>query len=259
VPQQKAAQPAESLKRQRWLKAVHDIQTGFSGSGALSSQLKTSVERFRGATGAQVVQVYLCSDGTSQLELAASAGIALAPGGLSYQPGRGYARLAVSRGTLLNIRDLEREEEVECRDLFLGLDLPSCLAVPLVGHRQILGALVAFARRPFLSDAETTRFVETVAGQIGLAIDRASLRQQLQESGGTLSTPRLGLKPSGSLTQSQLTILQLLVDGKSNRQIAETVHLSENTVKFHLRELFRKLNARNRLQAVMAALKQGLI
>ena len=39
-----------------------------------------------------------------------------------------------------------------------------------------------------------------------------------------------------------MTILRLIAGGYSNREIAERVHLSENTIKSHVQEIFRKLN-----------------
>ena len=61
------------------------------------------------------------------------------------------------------------------------------------------------------------------------------------------------------LNASQLAILRLMVEGRSNRQIGEAVHLSENTIKFHVREIFRKLKARNRVEAAMAAVRRGIL
>ena len=60
-------------------------------------------------------------------------------------------------------------------------------------------------------------------------------------------------------TRSQLEVLRLLGAGLSNREIASEVHLSENTVKTHVQEVFRKLGVRNRVEAAMLAHREGLI
>ena len=57
------------------------------------------------------------------------------------------------------------------------------------------------------------------------------------------------------LTGSQLTILGLMTRGFSNREIAAEIHLSENTIKTHVQEIFRKLGVRNRVEAAMTATK----
>ncbi|MGD8498158.1 MAG: response regulator transcription factor, partial [Chromatiales bacterium] len=60
------------------------------------------------------------------------------------------------------------------------------------------------------------------------------------------------------LTQRERAVLELLVEGKRNKAISEALHISERTVKFHVRALFQKLRASNRTEAVMAAVAQGL-
>jgi two-component system, NarL family, response regulator DevR len=61
------------------------------------------------------------------------------------------------------------------------------------------------------------------------------------------------------LTQSQVAILGLMTRGFSNREIATEVHLSENTIKTHVQEIFRKLGVRNRVEAAILAGKSGWI
>lgn len=52
-----------------------------------------------------------------------------------------------------------------------------------------------------------------------------------------------------ALTEREEKVLSLLAQGLSNAQIAAALHLSENTVKFHLRNLFAKLGVSNRTEA----------
>jgi DNA-binding NarL/FixJ family response regulator len=61
-----------------------------------------------------------------------------------------------------------------------------------------------------------------------------------------------------SLTQRETDILALLSEGKSNREIARALFLSEKTVKAHLAAVFRKLGVANRTQAAMAAVSMGM-
>jgi two-component system, NarL family, response regulator DevR len=62
-----------------------------------------------------------------------------------------------------------------------------------------------------------------------------------------------------ALSASQVSILRLISRGHSNREIAVEVHLSENTVKTHVQEIFRKLGVRNRVEAAILAGKSGWI
>jgi two-component system, NarL family, response regulator LiaR len=61
------------------------------------------------------------------------------------------------------------------------------------------------------------------------------------------------------ITRRELEILQLIAAGLSNREIAERLYLSENTVKTHSGRLFEKLDAKRRTQAVQRGKEAGLI
>jgi two-component system, NarL family, response regulator LiaR len=61
------------------------------------------------------------------------------------------------------------------------------------------------------------------------------------------------------ITRRELEILELIARGLSNREIAETLFVSENTVKTHSSRLFEKLSARRRTQAVQLGKELGLI
>jgi two-component system, NarL family, response regulator LiaR len=62
-----------------------------------------------------------------------------------------------------------------------------------------------------------------------------------------------------SITGRELEILQLIAEGLSNREIAEKLFISENTVKTHSSRLFDKLGAKRRTQAVQLGKMFGLI
>ena len=61
------------------------------------------------------------------------------------------------------------------------------------------------------------------------------------------------------ITPRELEILEAIASGLSNREIAERLFVSENTVKTHTSRLFDKLSARRRTQAVQRAKEEGLI
>ena len=61
------------------------------------------------------------------------------------------------------------------------------------------------------------------------------------------------------ITKRELEILELIAQGMSNREIAEKLFVSENTVKTHSSRLFDKLGARRRTQAVQLGQEMGLI
>jgi DNA-binding NarL/FixJ family response regulator len=62
-----------------------------------------------------------------------------------------------------------------------------------------------------------------------------------------------------SLTPRELQVLSLVADGLSNKGVAASLGVSDETVKFHLGSVFGKLGASNRTDAVRLALRRGLI
>ena len=72
----------------------------------------------------------------------------------------------------------------------------------------------------------------------------------------TLNRKKLG---DLGITPRELEILELIAQGLSNREIAERLFVSENTVKTHSSRLFEKLSAKRRTQAVQIGKQLGLI
>ena len=82
--------------------------------------------------------------------------------------------------------------------------------------------------------------------------------------GGTWVSPAVASKLVARMTRVQLTqremsVLRLVAAGKPNRDIGESLNISEGTVKIHLSHLFEKLGATSRTDAVAKAAERGLI
>jgi DNA-binding NarL/FixJ family response regulator len=82
-----------------------------------------------------------------------------------------------------------------------------------------------------------------------------NLFEAMDLGGGNNDSPH---RATASLTQRETDILALLAEGRSNRDIARALFLSEKTVKAHLAAVFRKLGVSNRTQAAMAAVSMGI-
>jgi DNA-binding NarL/FixJ family response regulator len=70
---------------------------------------------------------------------------------------------------------------------------------------------------------------------------------------------RIGGRDPQALTDRELTVLQELTHGKSTREVAEHIHVSEETVKTYLKQIFRKLGVHDRTEAVAEAFRRGLV
>ena len=92
-------------------------------------------------------------------------------------------------------------------------------------------------------------------------------RADLWNVGGTLfdgdrrglASPPARRRRLEGLSTRELEILELVAEGLGNREIAEQLHLSEETVKTHLRRLMRKLGATSRAHAVALGIRTQLI
>lgn len=70
---------------------------------------------------------------------------------------------------------------------------------------------------------------------------------------------RIGGRNPEALTDREVTVLQSLSNGMSTKQVAQQMHLSEETIKTYLGHVFRKLQVKDRTEAVAEAFRRGLI
>lgn len=87
------------------------------------------------------------------------------------------------------------------------------------------------------------------------AISRYSLPDGLDD----LFLQPVGIPPTNSLSKREADILNLIAQGLSNRGIANTFGLSEQTVKNHVSLILNKMKAKNRTQAALLAFRQNLV
>lgn len=64
---------------------------------------------------------------------------------------------------------------------------------------------------------------------------------------------------ASDLSPRELQVLKLIVEGKSNKEIADELKIVEGTVKYHLSMIFSKMNVQDRTEAATAALRRGLV
>lgn len=105
----------------------------------------------------------------------------------------------------------------------------------------------------------------------GASVDRLLAAIAAAQEGATYLDPQIArrvidnLKPPSpnsniaNLSQRELEVLKLMVDGLSNPEIAAKLYLSPNTVKTHVRGIMNKLSVDDRVQAAVVALRSGLV
>jgi DNA-binding NarL/FixJ family response regulator len=82
--------------------------------------------------------------------------------------------------------------------------------------------------------------------------------------GGTEVPPRIAERLAARAQRQDLTtrereVLERLARGRSNKEIGAQLHISDETVKSHLKSLFAKLNVRDRTDAALSAVRQGIV
>jgi DNA-binding NarL/FixJ family response regulator len=118
-------------------------------------------------------------------------------------------------------------------------------------------ALRAGARAYVLKNKDVEYLIETVrlVAEGRIVID-PELAPAIAEG---LSTGKGGHRKSDTLTAREMEVLQLLAFGHTNKDIAERLGISAETVKAHLEHVFEKLEVSDRAAAVATAFRRGLI
>ena len=121
---------------------------------------------------------------------------------------------------------------------------------------RILGALRAGARGYLLKGASRTEIFDAIrtvhsGGSLLGPVVTTRLLEHV-ERGDEQERPN-------NLTPRELEVLALLTRGRKNSEIADTLFISERTVKFHVSSILGKLGAENRTEAVRVAVRRGLV
>jgi two-component system NarL family response regulator len=118
------------------------------------------------------------------------------------------------------------------------------------GDEDVYRALEAGAQGYLLKDADTSDLLQAIrAVHEGRRFVPAAVAQRLVER--TLAGP--------ALTQRELQVLKLVAVGKTNKEVASALFITEGTVKTHVNNILEKLGVRDRTEAAMTALRRGIL
>ncbi|NOY42599.1 MAG: response regulator transcription factor [Planctomycetes bacterium] len=84
-------------------------------------------------------------------------------------------------------------------------------------------------------------------------------REELRRVTGALSTPRVAVDLEVPLTKRESEVLKQLAQGLSNKEIAQALSISYETVKEHVQHILRKVGVSDRTQAAVWAVRKGLV
>ena len=140
--------------------------------------------------------------------------------------------------------------------------LPRAAVIILTGHEEdehVFEGIKAGAQGYLLKDSEPedlSRAIHTVyTGDTIIAPDLAQKMLTTFEGGGPGGSAHL----APPLTERELEVIKALAQGMSDRQIARSLGISEKTVRNHTSNIYRKLHIFDRTQAVIYAVREGVI
>ncbi|HSL82947.1 MAG TPA: response regulator transcription factor [Thermoanaerobaculia bacterium] len=146
----------------------------------------------------------------------------------------------------------------------LAAELPDVKVIVLTASDEesnLFEAIKAGAKGYLLKDLEADKFFSLLEGVAKgePALTPALARKLLDE----FARPRVAAREQydpDALTDREQEVLELMVEGvTSNRKLASSLGVSENTVKFHVRNILDKLHLHNRAQVVGYALRHRLV
>jgi len=129
-------------------------------------------------------------------------------------------------------------------------------------EKYIFDLVRAGATGYLLKDSESSQIISAIRSIYkGESLIHPSVASKILAEFSLLSEGK-GKKPARTehdLTEREITVLRLVADGKTNKEIANDLDLSEKTVKNHVRNIFHKLQVYDRRQAAILAIRKGLI
>ncbi|HEY82266.1 MAG TPA: response regulator transcription factor [Dehalococcoidia bacterium] len=128
---------------------------------------------------------------------------------------------------------------------------------------DLFAAMKFGAKGYILKNTEPDELVQAIlhiaqGGVIISPLMAAKLLSEFRETGAQEVAAPPG-ETEAELSPREDEVLRLVAQGATNKQIAETLFISENTVKTHLRNIMEKLHLANRSQAAAYAVKKGLV
>ncbi|HEX7096057.1 MAG TPA: response regulator transcription factor [Acidimicrobiales bacterium] len=160
---------------------------------------------------------------------------------------------------LMDVTMPEMDGVEACRQI--RKDLPNTQVVMLTMHADqevLASAIRAGASGYLVKDCST----EEIAAAVRMAASgETALSPQLAASmlNEVRKWDRAAAEEERIVTKREEEVLQLIADGCSTPEVAARLYISQKTVKNHLASIYQKLDARDRTQAVLAAVRMGIV
>ena len=241
----------DAVNRLERLTALRSVGRAITGSPDLRLTLQVILDQAVAGLGVDAADILLIAEADGMLELMASTGFqstSIPDYRLAVDeefPGRNLFGRRIETVTALGAFGQFRR-----RSLFAREGFKSYGAVPLIVRSKLAGVLEVFHRSTLQPDQEWLEFLDALGSDTAIAIDRA----RPQPPGLGAGQPKT---PMPDLSRLEREILSYVVEGLPNRVIAEKVHLSTHTIKFHVGQMLDKVGVSNRTELARKATQEG--
>ena len=245
----------DAVQRLDRLSALQEISLALSASPDLRLTLKVILDHVTARLGVDAADVLLLDDADNALTVAASTGfVATTQVDHRLPADDGIPGRAISSRRIETVTAMSAFAQFRRRSMFAREGFKAYGAVPLVSRGKLLGALEVFHRSALTPDQEWLAFLDALGSVAAVAIDSATMQDSLhlRRDGGIGRRSR-----SPEMTATEAQVFRLAVDGMTNVEIGARIHLSHNTVKFHMRKILQRTGAANRTELASLAVKEG--
>jgi len=246
-----------ALKRLDRLASLTSVGLAVSTSSDLRLTLKLILDQALARLAVDAADVLIVDETGTNLSTAQTAGFRAAIGADYTVPLAEAVPAGATGRRVETITALGAFAQFRRRTLFTREGFKAYGAVPLIAHDKLLGLLEIFHRAPLDPDEEWLSFLDVLGSEAAIAIDNAASHDQLRRAGAHSLNAVQADAPD--LNGLELSILRLLVEGKTNAEIGLAVHLSPSTVKFHVRQMLEKTGAANRVDLTHMATRGGWV
>jgi DNA-binding CsgD family transcriptional regulator len=243
-----------SAARLERLASIQAAMTAVGASRDLRRSLQAILDQLVRGLQVDAADVLVVDEQAGTLQVAASSGFisTLAPEG-RFPIQQELVEWANGGQPLDSMEELDELGHFRRRHAFAREGFDGFRASPLVARGRFRGVVEVFRRSALALDEEALEFLDVLATLAAVAIDD---RLRAAAAG----EPALSQRRSGpSLTRLEREILQLVVEGRTNKAIGAEVHLAVDTIKFHVRKLLRKTETKNRTELAREATRGGWV
>jgi len=136
-------------------------------------------------------------------------------------------------------------------------DLPVLMLSTYDNPTYVARAVALGAAGYVLKDSHRNKLLESIRG--AASGESVWTREELRRVTGALATPRLAAEVEVPLTQRESEVLKQLALGLTNKEIAQALHISYETIKEHVQHILRKIGVTDRTQAAVWAVRKQLV